>query len=257
MRAPPSVDVFQSRIDHPGLHLMTSSGPPERRRMSRDEFASLVTHELRNPLNAMSGWLHLLAAESGVGGDAAQRAIGGLRRALEQQAAQIDTLGRLLRLDDEAEPLEVTRVELGALLEACADTLRRPSHSAGRAVEIERDSAGPVWIEGDGPSIEAALRTLGTYGLRHGVPGSALRYTLGGPSAAPSVRLWIDEGEGDGLSVWHGFGGDGTRLSLDLLHASLLLQAQGARLGPSGRGRIGDALMIRFEPSDTTARSAA
>ena len=33
--------------------------------MTRDEFASLVAHELRNPLNAASGWLHLLASENG------------------------------------------------------------------------------------------------------------------------------------------------------------------------------------------------
>ena len=29
--------------------------------LTGDELASMVTHELRNPLNAMAGWLHLMS----------------------------------------------------------------------------------------------------------------------------------------------------------------------------------------------------
>jgi signal transduction histidine kinase len=221
--------------------------------MNRDAFASLVTHELRNPLNAMSGWLHLLAADPVIVGEAAQRAIGGLRRALEQQVAQVDVLGRVLRLDEGADPIESTRVDLGVMLASCADTLRPLAQAGGRTVEVEHDGPGSVWVNGNDVSIAAALRTLGVYGLRHGMPGSALNFTLGGEPGEPSVRVSIDEGEGDGLSVWHGFGGDGTRLTLELLHVRLMLQALGATLGPSGRGRVGDALVIRFAPPDAEA----
>lgn len=49
-----------------------------------------LAHELRTPLNAMVGWLHLLA--SGVGDDLRERALAGLKRAIEQQRRVVETL---------------------------------------------------------------------------------------------------------------------------------------------------------------------
>lgn len=75
--------------------------------MSADELASRVAHGLRtpcnpcdprdprDPLNAISGWLHLRSADPAQRPDAAERALAGMRRALDQPVAQItpsDTL---------------------------------------------------------------------------------------------------------------------------------------------------------------------
>lgn len=237
-----AADVVQSGVDHAGLHQMASTDPAPLR-MTRDEFASLVTHELRNPLNAMSGWVHLLDADPGPRSDGARRAIAGLRRALEQQVRQIDTLGRVLRLaGGRLEGLEP--LELGELLEACADGLRPAAEAAGRAVKVER-GAGRSWRAGERAALLTALRTLGAYALRHGLPGAPLVLGLDGDAEAPTVRVAVDEG-GDGLSIWHGFGEGGARLPLEQLLAILVLEAHGARIGPSGEGRAGDVLTIRF-----------
>ncbi len=220
-----------------------ASSDPAPLRMTRDEFASLVTHELRNPLNAMSGWVHLLDAEPGPRSDGARRALAGLRRALDQQVRQVDTLGQVLRLaGGRLEGLEP--LELGEVLDACADLLRPAAEAAGRVVVVERGPGGSRRA-GERAALLTALRTLGTYALRHGLPGAPLVLALDGDAGAPTVRVAVDEG-GDGLSIWHGFGDGGARLPLEQLLAVLVLEAHGARIGPSGQGRAGDALTIRF-----------
>ena len=216
--------------------------------MVPDEFASLVSHELRNPLHAMAGWMHLLAADPAPRSDGAQRALAGLRRALEQQFAQVDTLAGVLRLRGGTVPAPGERIELPGLLEEVAAALRDRARESKREVVV--GSAQPVWVFGDRAALRSALEVLGAFAMRHGVPGAALELSLeaGDP---PRVRISIDEGEDGGLSVWHAFGGSGGRLSLDLLHAALAIEAHGALVAPHRDGRQGDWLEIRFASAQT------
>ncbi len=248
----PPADVVQSCVASNGWREMDSPDPAGSLRMTREEFASLVTHELRNPLNAMAGWLHLLSADPVASAEPAQRALGGLQRALAQQLALIDTLGGVLRLADGERLENIEPLELGALLEACAQALRPAASAAGRDVRVERAGAAS-WRPGDRGALLEALRTLGTYALRHGVPGAPLVLGLDGPADSPVLRIGIDEGDDAGLSIWNGFRTVG-RLPLDLLHAMLTAEAHGACMGPSGEGRVGDSLLIRFD--DGAAGSA-
>ncbi len=245
----PPADVVQSCVALMVWRDMSPCEPASSSRMTRDEFASLVTHELRNPLNAMTGWLHLLSAEPAPRAQAAQRALGGLRRALDQQLAQIDTLGRVMRMlggerVDRTEP-----VELGGLLSASAEALRSVADAAGRTVRVEIAERA-VWIAGDRGALLSTLTSFGAYGLRHGLPGAPLVLGLDGSAHEPVLRVEIDEGDEGGLSVWNAFGSGG-RLALDLLHALLTAEAHGARVSTSGEGRVGDVLLIRFEHGAT------
>jgi len=233
-----------------------ASTDPAPLRMTRDEFASLVTHELRNPLNAMAGWMHLLAADAGLRPDPARRAIDGMRRALDQQLRQIDTLGQVLRLaGGTLQALEP--IELGEVLEACAEAMRPAAHAAGRAVRVEHGPGlglGQARRTGERASLLSALGALCAYGLRHGLPAAPLVLGLDGAADGPIIRVAVDEGGGDGLSIWHGFGTAGERLPLELLLATMVLEAHGAQVAPSGEGRAGDVLTIRF---DAAARGGA
>ncbi|HMN81032.1 MAG TPA: PAS domain-containing protein [Burkholderiaceae bacterium] len=49
-----------------------------------------ASHDLRTPLNAMVGWLHLL--DLGSGGPIFDKAVAGLKRAVEEQRALLDEL---------------------------------------------------------------------------------------------------------------------------------------------------------------------
>jgi hypothetical protein len=251
-RSGPPVDVVQSCVTTTGWREMNPSDTAPALRMTRDEFASLVTHELRNPLNAMNGWLHLLSVDPAPRAEGAQKALAGLRRALDQQVALIDTLGRVLRLAGGEHSARLEPLELGAVLDEVADALRPAAAQAGREVVVGR--AHDAWIAGDRAAATAALRALGAHALRHGLPGAPLLLLLEGSAARPELQVSIDEGDDGGLSIWHAFG-SGHRLPLELLHALMALEAQGARVAPSGDGRVGDVLSIRFDPPSTVPES--
>lgn len=226
----------------------SDSAPPLR--LTRDEFASLVTHELRNPLNAMNGWLHLLSADPAPRDEGARKAIAGMRRALDQQVALIDTLGRVLRLAGGERLARLEPLELGAVLDEVADALRPAASRLGRELVVARPHE--AWIAGDRAATAAALRALGAHALRHGLRGAPLLLRLEGDPARPELQVSIDEGDDGGLSIWHAFG-SGHRLPLELLHAQMMLEAQGARVAPSGDGRVGDVLSIRFDQPSADA----
>jgi len=241
---------------------MTSRNADPRPRLTGDEFASLVTHELRNPLNAMTGWLHLLSNFARAKPETAERALGGLHRALEQQLVQIDLLGRVLRLSSGGGVRSQDPVDLGDVLEACVAALRPGAEASGRTVELRRmpatGAAAPVRLPGDRETLQSAFRALGAHALRHGMPGATLHIALhaGGPDDGPRVTLAIDEGDDGGLSIWHAFAGGGARLPLELLHATLAIEVHGARVGPQADGRVGDALEIRFDATDASSVAA-
>jgi signal transduction histidine kinase len=256
-RVPARGDVVQSVGEDSSRTDMTSREGRPPRTLSADEFASLVTHELRNPLNALSGWLHLLSADTAPRSDGSRRALDGARRALEQQIAQVDMLGRVLRLSmPDGEPAAGAPIDLRDLLDDCVVALRDPARAVGRDVALEAaDAAFTPRILGDRAALSGALQALGRYALRHGMPAAPLHIVLsGGPGGAPVVGLHIDEGDGAGRSIWSVFAADGgTRLALDLLQAALEVESHGARIGPRGDGRVGDALEIRFPIHDGSA----
>jgi signal transduction histidine kinase len=246
-----SGDMVQSGMAHPGRHDEQADGgeAAPRRPLSSEEFASLVTHELRNPLNAMSGWLHLLSADTARRPEGGERALAGLKRALDQQVEQVELLGRLLRLLGGADTDTGGPVDLHEAIDGCLRTLTPSAHAAGRKIVLQRTPGTNVWTHGHVDATGAALRSLCAFALRHGVPGAPLLVTQEVRGGAPFVRLRIDEGPGSGMSIWHAFGTGTARLALDLLHATLAIESQGGRVGPCGDGRIGDELGIRFEPA--------
>lgn len=67
------------------------AGGPDLHDCARAAFLAALAHDLRTPLNAMVGWLHLLASGT-VSDELRQRALAGLQRAVEQQRRVVATL---------------------------------------------------------------------------------------------------------------------------------------------------------------------
>lgn len=76
--------------------------------LDRVDFLASLSHDLRTPLNAMTGWLHLLSSADPRNTELRQRAVAGLQRAVEQQQRLlVERLDGRPRLESEsnAEPL--------------------------------------------------------------------------------------------------------------------------------------------------------
>jgi len=205
----------------------------------------LVAHELRSPLNALAGWLHLLGADPALREGAPARALDGARRALSLQCATIDLLARVLRLRSGDGLPQRTPTDLGAVLDEAVAALAPAAAAAGRAVESRRNG-GPAAIPGDGPLLREALVALGTHAIRNGTPGAPVRLALHAAPGSAVLSIHVDEGEPGRTSIWHALGHAPAGLPLELLHAALAVQAHGGWLEPQGTGRTGDAVQIRF-----------
>lgn len=215
------------------------------RSLTGDEFAALVAHELRSPLNALAGWLHLLGTDPALRGGAPARALDGARRALSQQCATIDLLARVLRLRSGDGLPQRAPTDLGTVLDEALAVLGPAAAAAGRAIESRRHG-GPAALAGDGPLLREALVALGTHAIRNGTPGAPVRMALHAAPGSAVLSIHVDEGEPGRTSIWYAFGHAPAGLPLELLHAVLAVQAHGGWLGPEGTGRTGEAVQIRL-----------
>jgi len=223
--------------------------------LTGEELASMVTHELRNPLNAIAGWLHLLSnAPSATAGPApalATRAAAGLRRAIDEQLEQVETLGRVLRLAG-GEPDEGSgSVDLADLLQSQIDQIRTSPQAEGRAVELELGAkpggAPSAVVLGNADALARAIADMARYAMRNGVAGAPLRIALRVDEGVRQIEYSIDAGVDRSVSIWDLFRPPANRLPMPLLHARLAIEsASGVVLPVSGSDANGDVLRIRF-----------
>jgi signal transduction histidine kinase/CheY-like chemotaxis protein len=97
---------------------------------AKDEFLAVLSHELRSPLNAMLGWVHILRRSS-TGGAMVTRAIDTLERNVWAQAQVINDLLDISRITSGKLVLDRARVDLAALVAGTVESMR-PMVSAKR-----------------------------------------------------------------------------------------------------------------------------
>ncbi|WP_309838864.1 sensor histidine kinase [Caballeronia sp. LZ065] len=123
----------------------------------RDHVLSIVSHDLRGPLNAIHSWGYVLERKVDANDPAAQRALAGIRSGVEQQVKLIEQSVDTTRAETKALQVAVAPVALRPLLEQSA-ALARASVANARGVTIELDTPlAEEQVEGD---AERLLQTL-------------------------------------------------------------------------------------------------
>ncbi|MCO5101426.1 MAG: response regulator [Burkholderiaceae bacterium] len=120
-------------------------------------FRASLAHDLRTPLNAMVGWLHLLVSGT-VSEELRLRALAGLQRAVEQQRRVV------ARLDSSAEDDEETRPNRGGVKSA-GDNLARDEDTVRKGRGHPAEPAGATLCE----ALAADGEPLPDAGALHGV----------------------------------------------------------------------------------------
>jgi signal transduction histidine kinase len=164
----------------------------------KDEFLAMLSHELRTPMSAMLGWLHLLK-------------VGKLSP--EQQANALETIERNARIQTQLvnDLLDVSRIvtgkmELGAeivpldgALESAIDSARLDSRARG--IELEAHLGRGAWhVKGNPQRLQQIFSNLLSNALKFSPPGGtvAIRLEREGAMARVSVE---DRGEGIAAEV--------------------------------------------------------
>ncbi|HEY7788919.1 MAG TPA: ATP-binding protein [Vicinamibacterales bacterium] len=161
---------------------------------AKDEFLSVLSHEMRTPLNAVLGWTRILMEHPDADRALLTRALQAIARNAEAQTRMIDDLLDIARVASgkirlEMQPLDIIPVALAAI-----DGIA----PAARAKQIELrtsfDAKAP-WVLGDAARLQQVVWNLLSNALKFTGPGGAIEVAVAGTDGR--TRLLVrDSGEG-------------------------------------------------------------
>lgn len=140
----------------------------------RDHVLSLVSHDLRSPLNAIHSWAYVLERKLDAGDASAQRALAGIRSGVEQQVKLLEDAVDKTRAETKSLPLIREAFPIRAVLERALDDAHRALLGArGTTVNLE-SALDAERCDGDGERLAQALWTMLVFASEASAPGSAM-----------------------------------------------------------------------------------
>ena len=158
---------------------------------AKDEFIAALSHELRNPLAALTAAAHVLRVADPTHAGAADA-----RRVIDRQAKHmsrmIEDLLDMSRLIAGKANLMLETFDVGALVASTVDAWRSAGRFAGQVVDVD---AQGVWVSADRTRMEQIVSNLLDNAVKFTASGKtiAVRVFREGDDAVVSV---VDEGEG-------------------------------------------------------------
>ena len=129
----------------------------ERQSRIKDEFLATLSHELRTPMNAILGWLSVLAKGNAVKDP--EQAMAVIQRNAQAQAKLIEDLLEMNKLASGTVRLESAPLDVGAAIEATVESLKPTADAKGVHLDVSRDSTVPR-IHADGRRVQQILWNL-------------------------------------------------------------------------------------------------
>jgi PAS domain S-box-containing protein len=189
---------------------------------AKDRFLSVVSHELRSPLNAILAWTSLLRDD---GGDL-ERAVEAIEASVHVQTRLVNDLLDASRIRGGALEIEPTRVDLAEAVRRAASHFEPAAREKGVALDVS--AAGPAHANADAQRIEQVVGNLLDNALRFTPRGGRVSVALSECEAG--WRLDVDD--------------DGCGIASDSLPHVFEEFWQGDRKGASGGRGLGLGLLI-------------
>ena len=148
----------------------------ERANRLKDEFLATVSHELRNPLNAILGWAHMLRLGKLTPANA-ERAVETIYRNAKSQAQLVADLLDVSRIISGKLRLDVRMVDLIFIINAAIDSIRPAADAKGIRLQTMLDpAAGP--ISGDADRLQQIVWNLLTNAVKFTPKGGRIQVKL-------------------------------------------------------------------------------
>ena len=166
----------------------------ERQSRIKDEFLATLSHELRTPMNAILGWLNMLATGRGVRDTA--HAIAVIRRNAEAQAKLIDDLLEMNKLTSGTVRLDMAPVDVSASIASAVQAVQPAADAKG----VELLTASPPTtseIVVDGRRFQQILWNLLHNAVKFTPSGG--RVTVTATSDDGCMRIVVED-TGQGIS---------------------------------------------------------
>jgi signal transduction histidine kinase/ActR/RegA family two-component response regulator len=145
----------------------------ERANRLKDEFLATISHELRNPLNAIMGWAHMLRLGKLTDVNA-ERAVETIYRNAKSQAQLVADLLDVSRIISGKLRLDVRTVDLIYIINAAIDSIRPAAEAKGIRLQMMLDpAAGP--IAGDADRLQQIVWNLLTNAVKFTPKGGRIQ----------------------------------------------------------------------------------
>ena len=158
---------------------------------AKDEFLAILSHELRNPLAAIS----MAAAVLDTGGqsrESSARLIASIRRQAQHLGRLIDDLLDMSRVTVNKLILRKEPLELGGAVRRCVEGIASTRGLSTSRIEVELET---VWIDADPVRVTQIMENLLGNALKHTAVGKRIRVTVRDIGAVAELRV-EDEGFG-------------------------------------------------------------
>ncbi|MCL6432522.1 MAG: HAMP domain-containing protein, partial [Anaerolineae bacterium] len=165
--------------------------PQHHAQQERDDFISLVSHELKTPITSIKGYAQMLLRRGEEAG-ASERELKGLRIINTEVDRMVDLINQLLdvsRLETQRLQLDLERVNLVALAQEAVERLQT---TTDRHTLRLRAPEEPLWVEGDSMRLAQVLGNLITNAIKYSPNGGPVEITLESHEGRGwvSVRDW-------------------------------------------------------------------
>ena len=181
-------------IIHQAAELERLNGLLMRESQQKDRFLAMVSHELRNPLNAIVGWVNV--ALRGVEPDQLQHALETIASNAEAQTELINDLLDISRIEGGRLSIEVAPVSFSEILYSAVETVR-PSADA-RKIRLEiRITTEEADVIGDARRLQQVVWNLLSNAIKFSDEDSTIELELGRDES--NVLLQVKD-EGIGMS---------------------------------------------------------
>ena len=166
----------------------------EKANRTKDEFLAMVSHELRSPMNAMMGWIRILKTAGAQDPDLIRRAVDTIERNIGVQAQTVNDLLDMSRILSGKLQLEKGRVELGAVVSGCIQSLK-PS-AEDKQIALRLDATGEeLDVIGDMARLQQVVVNLLGNAIKFTDAGGFITVTVARADASASLVIQ-DTGQG-------------------------------------------------------------
>jgi PAS domain S-box-containing protein len=152
---------------------------------AKDEFLTMLSHELRNPLGAISAAIDVLevADPAGPTGAEARAIIARQTRNLSHMMNDLLDVGRVI-----AGKILLARqpVNLAAVVQRVKETLAITGEARDHELHLELDE---VWIDGDAVRIEQVVTNLLTNAIKYTPAGRSIQVSVGSDQGAGVLQV--------------------------------------------------------------------
>lgn len=140
----------------------------------RDHVLSLVSHDLRSPLNAIHSWAYVLERKLDAADASAQRALTGIRSGVEQQVKLLEDAVDKTRAETKSLPLARESFPVRAAIERALDDARRALIEARNTTVSLESSLDAERCDGDPERLAQALWTMLVFAAEATPPGATI-----------------------------------------------------------------------------------